>query len=40
MLFRIIDIIADRDLEAMASLAVIATLVMGAAFFGWLIMAK
>jgi len=40
MLYRIIDIIADRDFKTMGRLVVRAALLVGAAFFGWLVMAE
>ena len=39
MWYWIIDIIADGDREAMGRLAVIATVLMGAALLGWLFLA-
>ncbi|HJY80955.1 MAG TPA: hypothetical protein VKK81_07730 [Candidatus Binatia bacterium] len=38
MLYRIIDIIADRDLAAMGRLVGVMALFMVAALLGWLIM--
>jgi hypothetical protein len=40
MMYRIIDIIADRDFEAMASVVAVIALLVGAALLGWLIMAS
>jgi len=40
MWYRILDIIADRDLSAMGRLAVAVTLLVVAALLGWLVAAK
>ena len=40
MVYWIIDIIADRDFEAMASVVAVMALLAGAALLGWFIMAS
>jgi len=40
MWYSLIDIIADRDFKMLGRLVVRAALLMGATFFGWLVLAE